>query len=172
MLRPDRFLYAPKSAFSGAISLPHAFLYLIVMAAVGTALSAIVLYMVTADVSFVLLSSILGFTGTVFLTPLMGAWLTVWGRILGAKKELVSTVLLGTTPYYLLGWLTVVPEIERYARAVLLIWVFILYFMGLRVRDIPRPGITILLAVVSGFAILGAFAWFVFTQWIPFLFSV
>ena len=167
-MNPLHFLIRPQKAFR---SLPPrvrtGFMYLALWLLISAVLSSLLGGVVKGITTYVM-----GLLGTVVL----GFWLHFWAYLAGSRhlETTLKIVLYGSTPTYLLGWLATAPG-GRYLQLIPLIWSLVLFGIGLMTLSKfsgPRAALTVIVAAVVGFLLLGGMAYFTITTFLPLIFAL
>jgi len=130
----------------------------------------------SADLSGAVIIALTQYVTGFIATMVVGVWLHLWAWLFGARGfgSTLKIVVYGSTPSFLLGWLVVVPVVGRYVRLALIIWSFVLFWIGLKkLHHLPswKAGAVAGIALVVGFVLFVGFAFFVLDFWIPLLLS-
>lgn len=171
------FLLSPAKTFeSEKGTVKSAFLYLLVMLVVFVLLQGVAQLVLGVEAGGVVLVAGVSYVTGLVGTLVTGVWLHLWAWLFGARGfgSTLKIVVYGSTPSFLLGWLVAVPEIGRYLRLVLIIWGFVLFWIGLKkLHHLPswKAGTVAGIALVVGFVLFVGFAFFVLDFWIPLLLS-
>lgn len=168
-------LLSPQRAFTQKRSSRQVFLYLLGMLVVFALLQGVAQLVLGVEAGGVVLVAGVSYVTGLVATLITGVWLHLWvllmgGRGLGGTSRVVW---YGSTPHFVFGWLVVVPGIGRYLRLALVIWSFVLYWVGLKQQGLSskRAGLAAGLGLVVGFALFSLVAIVVVDYYIPLLLS-
>ena len=150
--------------------------YLLVMLVLAAFLEAAALTVLSGPGAG-LLTFIKSYITGLLVNLLLVVWLHFWAFLFGVRgiEKTSQVVFYGSTPSYLLGWLSAIPVAGTYFRVLVVLWSFCLYWVGLKqLHSIPgwKAGAVVLLSLIVGLAIIVWLALFTIETFIPLLFSV